>query len=883
MRLRNAQADLRRQMETLEERIAVFQQRLEAGEPEKLPAIIHQPAPAAFSAISRKTIETPPPLPPAEEPAPPERPPAAPAENFELKVGKYWLVRIGILVLLTGLVLLGNLAYRTFIVPMGPAGKLTLLYLTGGLLLAGGWWLEKRVAQVRNYARVLMAGGAAAIYYTTYAAHFVAPLRVIESPWLSGLLLLALAGTFAWFAERRRSEGVAFIAVLLSYYTSAINPAENFTLFSNLLLAALAGFFLLRHRWFGVSWLSLAGSYLSFAYWRGIGPGEGEIWVTHGFLAAYWVIFTLVVFLRRAGAFDAGQRAAFLTANNAAFFVLAAPAMELRHPEVFWVFAVVFGGVLLALSALAFRLKPAQPIFDGAYLAQGLMVLALGIAAKFSGYQLGLILAFQSVALIFGGRRRQQVLCEAASVLSALAAFVLAFDRSAPHPWLAPALTALFLLSGARLWKGLHGSASRGEWLPAGFSLLALVLGGWAMREGFSGDALLYAFLVAAVVLTAGASWLGLPEVSLLASGYLAAALFCLVRENATWSQALPDLGAALFVMHWWKSRKSPGESLRLLLEAWAALAFCAGLFVWMAPNFHDEAAMPPLALAGLLVLIYGLATRSWFLAGFSQIFTLLAAALCLSRLALDGVSWQSPLAVIGSMAAQSVLTRWIPAAEREALTVPLVFYRGGILLLAVLWVFQILPESSHFFVFVFASGVVLIPAALRRNPEYLVHAGLLMLLALGVFWLHVAAGSAMAGYDFLALLLALVIQQMAKNLLAGTSWFPAGVRNFLVVVTLAGLWLRVSRWSWEADFPITIGWSLLAFALLGAGFLLRERAYRLTGLLVLAVAVGNVFFVEVWKMGQFAGILGIIGLALVLLALGFVYNRYASQIKRWL
>jgi hypothetical protein len=54
-------------------------------------------------------------------------------------------------------------------------------------------------------------------------------------------------------------------------------------------------------------------------------------------------------------------------------------------------------------------------------------------------------------------------------------------------------------------------------------------------------------------------------------------------------------------------------------------------------------------------------------------------------------------------------------------------------------------------------------------------------------------------------------------------------------------------------------------------------------GLLILAVAVGHVFFVDVWKMGQVAGILGIICLAFVLLGLGFIYNRYAEQIRKWL
>lgn len=64
---------------------------------------------------------------------------------------------------------------------------------------------------MRQYGRVLLAGGAAAIYYTAYAAHYVDGLRVIQSPVLGGGLLLMLAGGFIWWADRRRSEAIATV------------------------------------------------------------------------------------------------------------------------------------------------------------------------------------------------------------------------------------------------------------------------------------------------------------------------------------------------------------------------------------------------------------------------------------------------------------------------------------------------------------------------------------------------------------------------------------------------------------------------------------------------------------------------------------------------
>jgi uncharacterized membrane protein len=117
------------------------------------------------------TMETRPPIEPQRPTAvaPPPKPPvfARPQtadtkeRSFEMRLGTYWLVRIGIVMLLTGLVFFGNYAYQNFIVRIGPIGKVTLLYAASGLLLAAGtWWQRKAATQaLRNYAQVLFAGG----------------------------------------------------------------------------------------------------------------------------------------------------------------------------------------------------------------------------------------------------------------------------------------------------------------------------------------------------------------------------------------------------------------------------------------------------------------------------------------------------------------------------------------------------------------------------------------------------------------------------------------------------------------------------------------------------------------------------------------------------
>src|SRR5581483_5634639 len=118
--------------------------------------------------------------------------------SFEMRLGTYWLVRIGIVMLLTGLVFFGSYAYQNFVGRLGPVGKVILLYLASGGLLGTGAWLQRKQASLKNYSQVLLAGGLAAVYFTTYAAHHVANLRVIDSPLLDGALLLGWAGFIIW-------------------------------------------------------------------------------------------------------------------------------------------------------------------------------------------------------------------------------------------------------------------------------------------------------------------------------------------------------------------------------------------------------------------------------------------------------------------------------------------------------------------------------------------------------------------------------------------------------------------------------------------------------------------------------------------------------------
>ena len=268
-----------------------------------LPPNLPPPIPIMAKAVviaaapGTEAIPIPPSFIPSGKGVPPPEAPALPEKaSFEMRLGTYWLVRAGIVMLLTGLAFFANYAYHHVVPRLGPGGKISLLYLASGLLLgAGAWWQRRNVKEsLKNYAQVLFAGGLAAVYFTTYAAHHIPPLRIIESAILDGVLLLAWAGVIAGIADRRKSEVMALFAVGLAFYSSVITRVGDFTLYSNLILTITAVVFLIRNRWVSLSFAGLATSYAGYAFWRFLhedgwrwaAPGEGLNFGV-AFLAAY--------------------------------------------------------------------------------------------------------------------------------------------------------------------------------------------------------------------------------------------------------------------------------------------------------------------------------------------------------------------------------------------------------------------------------------------------------------------------------------------------------------------------------------------------------------------------------------------------------------------
>ena len=85
------------------------------------------------------------------------------------------------------------------------------------------------------------------------------------------------------------------------------------------------------------------------------------------------------------------------------------------------------------------------------------------------------------------------------------------------------------------------------------------------------------------------------------------------------------------------------------------------------------------------------------------------------------------------------------------------------------------------------------------------------------------------------------------------------------------------------SGFYLTASWSVLALGLLATGMVLHERMYRWLGLGVLAVSLGRVVFFDIRELEPNYRVLSFLALGLVLIVLGFIYNRYQEKIRQWL
>lgn len=836
--------------------------------------------------------------------------------EWEITFGRIWLVRIGVILLLTGLIFLSTYAYKNWLFNAGPAIKVTF-FMTVSLTLTGiGLWLENRRKRFRQYGRVVASGGLAAGYYTIYAAHFVPALHVIHSPILAGTLITLWAAIILAYAVWKQSRVVAVMAIGLAFYGTVVNPSGWLSLFSALLLSSAGIWLMLRFKWIAIGMTTMISAYAAHAFWLGLHPGthhqEIPSLLRFTYLACYWLLFTiaLTVPLVRSGRVMSTQlQRTFCTINNGAAWALTTFLIPqfTPHSEIGWI-SIGVGGLFLLLSLAARNGKiwhHSLALISG---YQGALIASLGILIEATGYTRFLIMAVEACILMAGARYFGGALARVFSAAAFFCAIVTALpemNHGTLAPWQSYAALALVCAAYTAI---VHRDGSNGSdigddatgglvpMLPAAITWLVAgigVFGQWQTNDGIIG------LWVSATTVMAGhylirktlqIRWktatchlaLFSPLVALVGSYWYLDE----IHHFNIYQAAIPFLGATIFwqmsprLTNTWdeinhNTKKPSGRALEWIfsLLLWIIIGstidhhleinniepswlFIGGLLAiggTVASELTHRTSIGIPAISFHAVALVALLTHGndESILGWAPTGLLLAhLAICdLQGKTLNPTRIRSMLA-LGLVAATSI------HAFQEYGRPDLILTTLGLALFAWAWMRQ-----DH--VFAFAGGVIpLIIACIATTTIHEVQDWGRYIPIISIFILH-----------------ALLWQKTREK----PHWKT--LRIILFIVGLSTLFFSSSVHVLDKfdGSGLAICWAMLATLLFCAGLILRCRPYRLIGLYWLAAAVLHVLFIDVMKLETLGRILSFIILGILLLALGFLYNRFQETIRKFL
>jgi uncharacterized membrane protein len=349
----------------------------------------------------------------------------------------------------------------------------------------------------------------------------------------------------------------------------------------------------------------------------------------------------------------------------------------------------------------------------------------------------------------------------------------------------------------------------------------------------------------------------------------------------------------ALMLSHWWQRQKVirlSGKS-SVVLEALYGAGAMVVLLLWLKPQLDDNTWLVASALLAVGVAGYGVATRSLVLGVAGQVFAVAAVLQFLAALTQPEPPVGSALVPILALSVLASAVFWyvrrLPSGKesivRSGNAVALV-YGWTAYVLAVLWVWEHVPAREHGWCFALAGLALWAWAGWRQQPQTFVGSAGLSAIALFCFLIRPESGDGLYALDLLVPV-ALAGQQRLARRFPDSFKTIAQMHAALMIVAAMGFGLYLTRWIQQdgGGASLTAAWAVLAFALFVAGFLLRERVYRWTGLGVLGLALARVVLVDVWKLDALARTVSFFALGIVLLALGFLYNRFQERIRQWL
>ncbi len=866
-------ANMSDRMRRIEERFSAFERRI-AGAPmaaaaAPLPGAV-APAPPTEAPQPVEKVppqfrdepETPEPAMAAEgapgmaPPAPPPSAPATPthAPSLEERFGTRWVVWVGGLALALGGIFLVKYSIEQGLI--GPGVRVFLATLLATALVAAGEWLRRQekasgvaADPSAHIPGILTAAGTAIAYATVWAAY---ELWGFLTPGVAFVLLgaVALATLAAALLHGPWLAGLGLVGAYVAPFLVSTKEPSFWSLYLYLTIVSAAAFALARMRLW--RWLALTAVAFSFL-WISLAVGElrFEVMSSSAFftVAGFVLVAAMIVSGLLYGPAAEPGKIDWVSSISVAAFLIAAMLLVLgsRHDEML---LTVFTLVLAAALAVAWRAEAAAAAVPVAAAAAMLVIIRWVFDADFSrmiapaglagagspqplraGVGVHLTLGgaygalFAAAGFFAQGRSiasRVPILWSASGVLAPIVILIGLYhriagvERSIPFAFIALLVAALFSYATEQLWKRdpRPGLATSGALYATGaVAALALALT-FALEKGW--------LTIALALMVPGIAWIS-EKRSVPMLRWLAAALVVLVMARIAYEPRIvgDDVGMT-------------------------------PIFNWLLYGYGIPAAA--FWYGGYLLRRRADDLSSRIVDSAAILFTVLLAVLEIRHLMNDGDVYRSH----GGLAELAVQ---VCVGLAMAIGLEHVRERTGSI---VHNVGAQLVAGATLLAIVFGLGVAVNPLVTGDPVGGLVFNNILLGYGLPAVLAIVLAlrtrGRRPSGYRICAATIAVIL---------ALSYLSLEVTTFY-----HGPVLTRGPTTNAEQYTYSVVWLMFGVVLLIAGIFLRSTPARLASAAIVALTVGKVFVVDTSDLTGVYRALSFIGLGLVLVGIGLLYQR---------
>ena len=693
-----------------------------------------------------------------------------------------------------------------------PAARVAIGLLVGAAALAGGEWLRSK----GDWAGQAISGaGAAILYASLYAAH--ARYGLVGSPVTFALMALVTL-TAGVVAVRRRALAVAVLGLVggfLTPYLLSTKEDHPVGLLAYVLLLDAGVLAVSRaRRWIGVRMLGLAATIVLFAGWAGLHLNAVK---TPWALVAGAALGALFALPRPEETDDRNRREMARAIPLAAVVAPLVLAATVSGAPALAVSPAFLAGYLLLIGAGALLAAQRVDFAPLVPVAAGLSVVALTLRVSRD---------------LFPSRSSETLAWFLLVPAGYMAAWILRRRR--------PEEGSLRTAAGIALGGGIAVVTAVLGIVPATGSFFPL----WAFAAAHA------AGLAAVGALRVSGAWVAASQLLLFASLVAVGDHFTAAR----FPELLPMIAGPALV-YW-------------------ALPFLS--FRWRS----DRAAWLSSAAAPLLhfAVLYWLARTHWSSAALGGTAVALAAASLASLKRATAILPEETDRRFTAALFAAVTLAFITAAVPILLEKQWITIAWALEAAALAWLFTRVAEP----------GLVQVSAALAAIA-------LIRLLANPALWgYHARSGTPVFNWYLYTFAVPAVAFLFGAGWAAKDAWarrvrYPealrvaAGVLLFVLTnveiadfySTGVSLTFRLSGGGLAEDMTYSLAWGAFAIALLFLGLARSSKPARAAALLVLVLTIGKVFLHDLWDLGALYRVGSIVGLAVALLAVSYLTQRF--------